>query len=382
MFQHKNRSAYIMSDDVLEAYIEKYISVQPEGVKEINFVWQGGEPALLPRLFLEKILKYQHKYHRAGMRVSNVLQSNATLITGDLADWLAKNHFLVGVSIDGDEELHNLYRRDRNGKGTFSRVMRGIENLKSAGAEFNTLTVVQHHNGAYPERLYSFLTGIGANFLQFIPLVEQTGNKTPCSLNVDAEQWGRFLIGVFDCWVRGRDIGKVFVQHFDMLLGIYCGYPASLCVHSEICGDAAVIEHNGDLYSCDHFVTKDNFLGNILTDDLQACINGKQQTIFGNVKKNSLPRQCLYCSWLQLCHGGCPKDRIVAAENGMLNYLCDGYKTFFAHADPFFKAMTVCLQRKIPPAEFRQFFIVTEKVGRNAPCPCQSGLKHKLCHGK
>lgn len=382
LFRHEKHSDYKMSDQVLEAFIQQYIAAQPEGTREINFSWQGGEPTLLPRSFFEQVLEYQQKYLRPEMTITNALQTNGTLITSDWAQWLAKHNFLVGISIDGDEELHNRYRKDKNGNGTFTQVMAGIEHLKTAGAEFNTLTVVQNHNSLYPKRIYTFLKGIGSQFLQFIPIVEPTEKGLASSRSVFAEQWGRFLNEIFDCWLLANDIGKIYVQLFDVLLGLHAGYPASLCLHGPTCGRAAAIEHDGTIYSCDHFVTPENRLGNILQDDLVACMFQEKQILFGKNKRDALPKICRTCRWLPLCNGGCPKDRLLHQKDGALNYLCKGYAAFYAHTEPFFRAMVSCLQQGVAPAEFRRFFTVPKKtVGRNDLCPCMSGKKYKYCHG-
>ncbi len=371
-----------MTDEVLEAYTKKYIEAQPEGTTEVNFAWQGGEPTLLPTSFYEKALRFQEKHKRPGMKISNALQTNGILIDRERAEWLAANKFLVGVSIDGDEKQQNRFRKDRKRNGTFEKVMAGIENLKAAGADFNTLTVVQNDNARDPERVYNFLKSIGSEYLQFIPIVEPLPDGSISKRSVTPEQWGRFLNTVFDLWAR-EDIGKIYVQHFDLLLGLHAGYLSSLCVHSETCGNAMAIEHNGAVYSCDHFVFPENHLGNITEDDLPSMLTGQKQRAFGNGKRDNLPEECTHCRWLKLCHGGCLKDRLVPATGGMLNYLCKGYASFYEHTAAYFQAMARCLQQRISPAGFRQYFAVPkDSAGRNDPCPCLSGRKYKQCHGR
>ena len=383
LFAHDSRSEYIMSDKVLEEFTRQYIEAQPEDCSEVTFAWQGGEPMMLPLDFYEKALSFQEKYRRPGMAVNNAIQTNGTLITRESAAWFAENNFLIGISIDGDEELHDRYRKDPKGRGSFSMVMQGLEHLKAAGAEFNTLTVVQNDNSEYPERVYNFLKSIESRYLQFIPIVEPLSGGRVSSRTVSPTQWGRFMNVVFDTWAVS-DIGRIFVQHFDMMLGVHAGYPSSLCVHSPVCGRNPAIEHDGGLYSCDHFVTGETRLGSILENDLGSLANGLQQKEFGEAKTASLPGVCMKCKWRFICSGGCPKDRLVKLPDGNLNYLCEGYKAFYAHTAPYFQAMVQCLKQKTSPAFFRNFLenSIFNNAGRNDPCPCLSGRKYKQCHGK
>ncbi len=380
LFGHKNLSEFTMREDVLETYISGYIQAQSEGTAEITFAWQGGEPTLLPESFFEKAVELENKYARPGMKVLNAFQTNGTLVSRSRAEWFAANDFLVGISIDGDEELHNRYRKDREGGGTFQAVMKGLENLKAAGVEFNTLTVVQSDNGDYPERVYDFLKSIGSVYLQFIPIVEPGSPVSERS--VGPEPWGSFMTGIFDCWVKA-DIGKVFVQQFDTLLGLHAGYPSSICVHAETCGNAMAIEHDGSVYSCDHYVFPEFRLGNVMDEDLAEIVSSPFQVKFGNDKRDALPEKCRSCPYLRLCNGACPKDRLVETESGKLNWLCEGYYALFEHTEPHFKAMVQALNRRMPASEFRRFFIVDEgnRPGRNESCPCGSGRKFKACHG-
>ena len=382
LFSHSRKSDFAMRDDVLESFIRQYIDAQPEGTRYITFAWQGGEPTLLPQVFFDKAVELENRYARPGMRILNALQTNAMLMNQKRAQWFKDNNFLIGVSIDGPEELHNRYRIDRSGKGTFSRVITGLENLKAVGAEFNTLTVVQDHNSQYPQRVYEFLKSIGSTFLQFIPIVEPlTGGVS--KRTVSAASWGTFMTGIFNQWIAG-DIGEIFVQHFDLLLGLHAGYPPSLCVHSETCGNALAIEHDGSIYSCDHFVTPQFQLGNITEHALIDLVEGPFQRQFGRDKRDTLPDKCRSCQHLKLCWGACPKNRLREFPGGKLNWLCEGYYSLYEHTKPHFKAMVRALAHRRPATEFRDFFVIDpiNSPLRNDPCPCGSQKKFKHCHGR
>lgn len=404
LFSHQRKADFAMREDVLETFIRQYIEAQPEGTKEITFAWQGGEPTLLPQSFFEKAVALEKECVRPGMKIQNAFQTNGTLVDRSRAEWFAENSFLVGVSIDGPEDLHNRYRLDRNGNGTFRDVMAGIEHLKAAGVEFNTLTVVQENNAKYPERVYTFLKSIGSTFLQFIPIVEPVpgggagsqrgvdqhssgssgsiassggvGSRSAgvvSNRSVSAAAWGSFMNGVFDRWVR-KDIGKIYVQHFDLLLGLYAGYPSSLCVHAETCGNALAIEHDGTIYSCDHFVFPEYRLGNVVEEHVREIVNKPQQIKFGNDKRDGLPDVCRTCRYLHLCRGGCPNDRLIESPGGRLNILCEGYYSLYEHTEPHFRAMAQALAHGLPASEFRRFF-------RIDPGPYGSGKKFKVYHG-
>lgn len=367
LFGDKGRSGYAMNDEVLEAFVRDYIAAQPSGTAEVTFAWQGGEPTLLGTEFFERAVAYQNTYARPGMRVANAIQTNAILMSRDRARWFREHGFLVGVSIDGPEDLHDRYRRTRSGTGTFREVMQGIENLIAEGTEFNTLTVVQSDNGNHPETVYDFLTGLGSRYLQFIPIVEPLppaiqerqrstrGGALPVSdRTVPATLWGSFMNRVFDRWLQ-RDIGRVFVQHFDMLLGVYAGFPASMCVHAKHCGRALAIEHDGSLFSCDHFVTEKNRIGSILDDQLGSLVEGNKQRAFGTNKFDLLPNKCRTCPYLGLCYGACPKDRIINTPSGKLNWLCEGYYAMYEHTQPVFQAMARALAAGSSAADWRRF---------------------------
>ena len=363
-----------MSDEVLEEYIRQYIHSQP--TPEINFAWQGGEPTLLGVEFFRKAVALQNKF-ADGKTIFNAIQTNGTLLDDEWCEFLAANKFLVGLSIDGSAELHDKYRVDKRQQPTFATVMRGLDFLKKHAVEFNTLTVVNRANSQQPLEVYRFLKGIGSQFLQFIPLVERAapaemktagydfaapplpGKKENSSIvtpwSVEAEQYGNFLCAIFDEWVR-CDVGKTFVQLFDVALGNWMGLGSSLCVFAEKCGAALAIEHNGDLYSCDHYVYPRHKLGNVMNQNLGAMVNSPQQLKFGNDKFDSLPKFCRECEVRFACNGECPKHRFIQTPGGEdgLNYLCAAYKKFFNHIDPHMKTMARLLRDDEAPARIME----------------------------
>ena len=397
-----------MPEAVLEKYVHQYIAGQPAGTAEVNFAWQGGEPTLRGLDFFRRVVELQKAYATPGMRVSNAFQTNAILIDDDWAGFLRECEFLVGVSIDGPEKLHDRYRKDKGGRGTFQRVMRGLENLKKHQVEFNTLTVVQQSNSNHPTEVYDFLEEIGSTFFQFIPIVEVEESGQVSDRSVRPKQWGKFLNGIFKRWIEKDDIGRIFVQHFDLMLGLAMGLPSSLCVHAQTCGRAAAIEHNGDLFSCDHFVNWEDLLGNVNETSVGEMIEGSKQQTFGRNKRDLLPKYCRECEFLNYCWGGCPAHRNATTPDGEpgLNFLCEGYKLFYGSTIPYFKAMGECLNRRRPARDFRMFMADSEpsgpgrqpagartqmpagptkgraaKVKPNSPCPCGSGKKYKKCCG-
>ncbi|ADK79789.1 anaerobic sulfatase maturase [Sediminispirochaeta smaragdinae] len=345
-----------MSDELLEISIKQYIESQPSGIGEIIFSWQGGEPLLLGIDFFRKVVRLQKTYAPPGVRISNSLQTNGTLVTKEFARFFKEHSFLVGISIDGSEELHDKFRKDRSGNGSFSRVMKGYEYLKDEGVDVNILTSVNSHNSEHPHEVYAFLTSIGATYIQFIPIGKANGT-CDCPYSVGAEQWGSFLCHVFDLW-KERDIGKVFVQHFDMLLARYMNYPATLCVHAPLCGRAIVLEHNGKIYSCDHFVDHDHELGNITKESIVSMLNSEKQIRFGRSKIDNLSMGCKECEFLPLCFGGClrnRRERSSPSSKKPSNYLCDGYRAFYAHTRPYFSAMAVALRNRKEAKDYIQF---------------------------
>lgn len=367
---YPNERQWRMSDEVLEEYIRQYIHSQPGN--EVYFAWQGGEPTLLGVEFFRQAVALQKKF-AAGKVVSNALQTNGTLLDAEWCELLAKEKFLVGLSIDGPRELHDQYRVDKGEKPTFDAVMRGLESLKKHGVEFNTLTVVNRANSQKPLEVYRFLKNIGSEFLQFIPVVERAGNSKESGLtfsappdlgaaaksdgavtewSVEAAQYGTFLCVIFDEWVR-HDVGKIFVQLFDVALGNWMGLGSSLCVFAEKCGAALAVEHNGDLYSCDHYVYPKYHLGNLMNQNLGEMAHSARQVKFGNDKLDSLPRFCRECDVRFACNGECPKHRFMKTPEGEdgLNYLCPAYKNFFHHIDPYMRTMAQLLNQGRAPAE-------------------------------
>jgi uncharacterized protein len=340
-----------MPSDILEMYIRQYISQQ--GAPEINFAWQGGEPTLLSVDYFRRIVALQKKY-ADGRKIRNALQTNGMLLNDEWCAFLAANGFLVGISVDGPLESHNAYRLDKRGMGTYAQVERSLKLLKKHGVEFNTMTVVHCRNVRKPLELYCFLKQSGSGFMQFIPLVErseggislsapgQSGQVTDWS--VPPEEYGEFLCAIFDEWAR-YDVGRYYVQLFDVTLGNWVGMPDGLCLFSPICGAALVMEHNGDIYSCDHYVYPEYKLGNLREKTLCDLANSPLQQKFGNDKSAALPQYCRSCDVLFLCHGECPKRRFLRAPDGEpgLNYLCAAYQRFFRYSAPFMRHMRDCL---------------------------------------
>ncbi len=371
-----------MTAEVLEAVTRHYIEAQPAGVSAIDFTWQGGEPTLLGIPFFRTALELQGRFARAGTRITNSIQTNGILLDDEWGSFLRQNAFLVGISIDGPRELHDSYRTDRAGQPSFDRVLRGLDVLKRHEVEFNTLTVVHDRNGHRPRKVYDFLEEIGSRHLQFIPLVEPRARGVS-DRSVGPSTYGRFLTGVFDRWLERRDVGRVFVRDFDVFLGLVMGSPSEVCIHAETCGRAVVAEHGGEVFACDHFVDPEHHLGNVLDDSLAGMLDGAQQTAFGRAKSAALPTCCEECEYLRLCNGGCPKDRLVTppgAEPGP-SHLCLGYKLFFQHSLPVLRRMASCLSAGRPAAHWDRVegHEAGAAVGRNDPCPCGSGRKHKRC---
>ncbi|MDP6449349.1 MAG: anaerobic sulfatase maturase [Lentisphaeria bacterium] len=379
-----------MDRGVLEQFTRQYIESQPKTAREVNFAWQGGEPTLMGIDFFRQAIELQQKYARPGMKATNALQTNGTRLDDDWGRFLREHQFLVGISIDGPQRMHDKFRRDNRNRGSHAAVMRGVDVLRRHDVEWNTLTVVQRDNGDHPETVYDFLKEIGSTFMQFIPIVEVEGSDEVSERSVRPKQFGRFLAGVFERW-RQQDVGRVFVQHFDLMLGLVMGHPSTLCVHAETCGRAAALEHNGDLYSCDHFVFPEYHLGNVTDQTLAAMLDGPQQQKFGCDKSDGLPQYCRKCAFLQLCYGGCPAHRIRRTADGEdgLNYLCAGYQEFFKRTLPYFQAMAACVSTGLQACEYKRFLdrgnppeSTDTCAGRNAPCPCGSGRKYKRCCGR
>lgn len=332
---------HVMTDETLERFIQQYIEAQM--TPDVLFTWHGGETFMRPLSFYQKVLRLQ-QYYGAGRNIQNCIQTNGTLITPEWARFLHDNQWLVGVSIDGPQEFHDEYRRNKAGKPSWAKVMHGIDLLNKYDVEWNAMAVVNDYNANYPLDFYRFFRDeIGCKFLQFTPIV----SPTPAS--VSPSQWGNFLCTIFDEWVR-RDVGTIFVQLFDATLANWVGVLPGVCSMAERCGHAGVVEWNGDVYSCDHFVFPEHKLGNIHQHTLYELMNSPQQQHFATMKADCLPQQCKECEWLFACHGECPKNRIVDPETNALrtenlgftprlNYLCEGYRQFFAHAAPYMDFM-------------------------------------------
>lgn len=409
-------SRFRMAEDLLAAYTRQYIESQK--VPEVTFAWQGGEPTLMGLDFFERAIHYQQKYAGPGMKIQNALQTNGTLLNEEWCRFFKKYNFLIGISIDGPRELHDAYRVNKGGAGSFDQVMRGRLLLKEHGVAFNVLCTVHAVNQAHPLDVYRFFRDeLETQFIQFIPIVERAttqilplakvgwsdrdGKERPLytqagmqvtERSIMAAKYGEFLIAIFDEWVR-NDVGRVFVQIFDVSLGAWLGQPGGLCIFAPTCGNALALEHNGDLYACDHYVEPDYLLGNIQQDQLIDLVASDRQRQFGNDKQATLPRTCQACAVRFACHGGCPKNRFVQTPDGEpgLNYLCAGYKAFFNHVDRPMKMMAALLQQHRPPAEIMTIIKAEDEallqqaftdVGRNDLCPCGSGKKFKMCHGR
>lgn len=385
-------SDFRMSDDVLDACIRQILEAHGPG--EVEIAWQGGEPTLMGIDFFRRAIALAERYRGPGQVPRFTCQTNGILIDDRWAAFFRRHDVLVGISIDGPQALHDACRVDRGGRPTFERVMRGLDRLKAHGVDFNVLCTVHAANGDHPRAVYRFLRDeAGARHIQFIPIVEpeteRASNGSPVTArSVGAAQYGDFLIAVFDDWLR-RDVGTVFVQAFDVALAAWLGAPPLLCVHAPVCGLALALEHNGDLYCCDHYVDPDHRLGNILDRPMAELVGTERQRRFGRDKLDTLPQACRDCDVRFACHGGCPKDRLIAtaANEDGLNYLCAGYKAFFRHVDRPMRMMASLLAQGRPAADVMTLAGGGETrraraPGRNAPCPCGSGRKFKHCHGR
>jgi uncharacterized protein len=374
---------WAMSEAVLESYIRQHIESQQ--APTILFAWQGGEPTLLGVDYYRRIEELQRKY-AGGKRIENTLQTNGVLLDDEWCDFLAANKWLVGLSIDGPRRFHDRYRVDKGGAPTFDKVMRGLKLLKQHGVEFNTLTVVQRDNSQSPLEIYRFLKQMGSGYMQFIPVVERTGDpaESVAEWSVDPLQYGKFLCAIFDEWVR-HDVGRYYVQIFDVSLESWMGRTPSLCVFRETCGEGLALEHNGDLYSCDHFVYPKYKLGNLMEQSLGDMVRGAQQEQFGLDKRDTLPKYCRECDVRFACNGECPKHRFTQTPEGEdgLNYLCPSYKLFFHHIDAPMRFMAGELRAGRAPANVMQWIRgEAGPAGRNDICPCGSGRKFKRCCGR
>ena len=354
---------HLMSDEMLEQFTREYIEAQT--MSQVLFTWHGGEPLLRSIDFYRKALSLQQKY-AGGRRIDNVIQTNGTLLTDEWCEFFAQNHWLVGISIDGPQPDHDHYRLTAAGKPSWKKVMQGIKLLKKHGVEWNAMAVVNAYNANHPLEFYRFFKENGCQFLQFTPIVERLtrheDDRTLASLadkdeislseaSVAPEQWGYFLCAIFDEWVR-KDVGKIFVEIFDCTLANWMGISPGICAYSKECGHAGVMEHNGDVYSCDHFVFPEYKLGNIRDHSLIDMLYGEQQQEFSRLKHSSLPRQCKECDMEFACHGECPKNRFMKDKYGDsgLNYLCPGYYHYYQHVAPYMDYMKQELMAQRPPS--------------------------------
>ena len=389
-------SRFRMADDLLETYTKQYIDAQR--VPEVTFAWQGGEPTLMGLDFFKRAVELQQQYRKPGMRIHNAFQTNGVLLDDDWCRFFHQHNFLIGLSVDGPKHIHDAYRVDKGGRPTFDRVMAGLALLKKYKVEFNILTTVHAANADHGVEVYRCLRDeVGTQFMQFIPIVErdnETGYQEGDEVtdrSLTAEQYGRFLITIFDEWVR-RDVGRVFVQIFDVALAAWAGERPGLCIFEETCGLALAMEHNGDLFACDHFVEPNYRLGNIQEIPLIDMVASAEQRQFGLDKRDKLPQYCRACEVRFVCNGGCPKDRFINTPDGEpgLNYLCGGFRAFFNHIDRPMRFMASELQAERPPANIMHVLAQEERAlhqrfataGRNDPCPCGSGRKFKACHGR
>jgi len=408
-------SRFHMADDLLELYIRQLLEAHG-GEEEVTVAWQGGEPTLMGLDFFMRSVELVEQHRRPGQRVLHTMQTNGTKLDDAWCSFLKEHSFLIGLSVDGPKEIHDTYRVNKGGAGSFDQVMRGWEALRRHNVDFNILCTVHAANASRPVEVYRFFRDeLKTEFVQLIPIVERATEATLPMANqgwserpggdrplytqqghlltgrsAQAEQYGRFLIAIFEEWVR-RDVGKVFVQMFDVALGSWVGMH-SLCIFSPTCGQALALEHNGDLYSCDHFAEPDFLLGNIRHTHMIELVASPRQRKFGQDKLDTLPGTCRECEVRFACHGGCPKDRFITTPAGEpgLNYLCAGYKLFFRHIDRPMRMMADLIRRGRYADEIMGWYAAEDvrlaqafaQAGRNDPCPCGSGQKFKHCHGR
>ena len=353
-----------MSEQLLEKFIQEYLECQT--MPQVLFTWHGGETLMRPISFYKKAIELQQKYAR-GRQIDNCIQTNGTLLTDEWCRFFKENNFLVGVSIDGPQEFHDEYRRNKQGLPSFYKVMKGIELLKKYQVEYNAMAVVNDYNVDYPLEFYNFFKEIDCHYIQFTPIVERIGQQANGTLltapnnqsenielapfSVDANKWGDFLCTIFDEWVK-KDVGNFYIQLFDSTLANWVGEQPGVCSLARNCGHAGAMEFNGDLYACDHFVFPEYKLGNIHTQTLTEMMYSERQLRFGTDKHDKLPTQCKTCEYLFACNGECPKNRFSLTQTGEpgLNYLCKGYKKFFNHVAPAMDFMKKEFLAQRPPA--------------------------------
>lgn len=356
-FYDPAESKFLMSDEMLELYIKRYFEAQTSD--DVNFTWHGGETLIRPLSFYKKAVELQKKYG-GKRRVLNCLQTNGTLLNEEWCRFLRDNNWLVGLSIDGPQQFHDEYRRSRDGRPSFLKVMHAVQLLNSHGVQWNAMAVINDFNADHPEEFYEFFKSINCRYIQFAPIVERlTADDDIASpiergsladFSVSPEQWGEFLCRLFDLWIK-EDVGKVFIQLFDSTLANWCGVLPGVCTLAEECGHAAVLEHDGNVYCCDHFVFPEYRLGNLRDKTFIEMMTSPKQRAFGAAKRLTLSAVCRECPWLFACHGECPKNRIARTPAGEpINYLCEGYKRFFAHVKPYMDFMRDELAAGRPPA--------------------------------
>lgn len=373
-----------MREAVMQAYVRQVLESHRH-LPEVTLAWQGGEPTLMGLGFFRRVVEFAETVRRPHQRILHTLQTNATLIDAEWAAFLAEAGFLVGVSVDGPPDLHDVYRRDKRGRPTAERVQRGLGFLRAAGVQYNLLCTVHAANADQPLSVYRYLRDdCGGRFLQFIPIVEHAPEpddpERVSDRSVRPEQWGRFLNRVFDEWLA-HDVGEVVVQGFEAVLATTLGLRPGVCVFEETCGDALALEHNGDVYSCDHFVDPAHRLGNVTETHLLEMVGSDPQRRFGTAKRDRLPQICRSCEVRAFCQGECPRNRFVSAPDGEpgLNYLCPGYLSFFRHVAGPTRLMADLVRSGRPAAEIAGVFA---RAPRNGPCPCGSGRKAKACHAR
>jgi len=388
-------SNFRMTDEVMENYVRQ--TIEAHSTPEVTIAWQGGEPTLMGLDFYRRVMEAVGKFRRPGTKIQHTIQTNGVQLNREWCEFLHEHDVLVGISVDGPRVMHDTYRRDKGGGPTFDKVIKGLRLMQSMDVEFNILCTVNDVNSKQPLEVYRFFRDeLGARYIQLIPIVERINDNGLTLLqqghrvtdrSVHPEQYGRFLIEIFDEWVH-HDVGEVFVQMFDGVLMSWLRGHSSLCIFRPTCGDGVALEHNGDLYSCDHFVEPKHLLGNILKTSLVQLVNSDAQRKFGQDKQTTLPQYCRECEYLFACNGECPKNRILRTPEGEagLNYLCAGLKMYFSYVDPYMRMLADLLRSGRPAAEIMPL-LVREEAGksiaakRNDLCPCGSGRKFKRCHG-
>ena len=372
-----------MADDLLESYIVQHIEAAPR--ESILFSWHGGEPTVLGLDYFRRVVELQRKHRPAGREILNGIQTNGTLLDEDWCRFLAAEKFYVGLSIDGPKEFHDRYRVTKSDKSTHKQVLQAFRLLQQHQVSCDVLCVVHHLNVQQPTAVYRFFKDIGVEYLQFLPLVMLTADQGVSAETVPADAYGAFLCTIFSEWIR-HDIGRIGIQNFDEAVRPFLGMEHALCVSRQTCGDVVVVEHNGDMYACDHFVDREHRLGNIRATPLVDMLESPALRAFGRNKCAALPRYCRECDVLALCNGGCPKDRFTRTPDGEagLNYLCAGLKQFFTHSRPYLQRMASFRQSGEPMDRFMNLARsedarAARQAGRNDLCPCGSGRKYKKC---